>query len=163
MGDQSLHKLMFSGPPFWAQKGPRAFGAPDPDLGLQKWGLGSKISKLGNQQPCRIHSQCPKRGHMLQVMAPTMSGLGPKFGVENWFKSGGKTGSNLRPWTLPNCGRGLQNQDFRIFGKSGKFGPQVASIWGAMGSKMASIWRLRSQVKSRAVARSLQEASGSPG
>ena len=44
----------------------------------------------------------------------------------------------------------------------GQFGPQFGCIWGAMGSKMASIWRLRSHVKSRAVARSLQEASGSP-
>ena len=58
---------------------------------------------------------------------------------------------------------GCPKSRFSHFEKSDKFGTQFGSIWGAMGSKMASIWRLSSHVKSRAVARSLQEASGSPG
>ena len=105
--------------------------------------------------------QCPKRGHMLQVMAPNhVRGGAPNLGWKIGSNLRGEIGSNLRPWTLPNCGRGLRNQGFRILRKSGNFGPQFGSIWGAMGSKIASIWRLRSHVKSRAVATSLHETSG---
>ena len=91
-----------------------------------------------------------------------MSGVGPQiWGGKllqilgaNWFKSETLGPSKLCEWS--------PKSKFSHFGKSGKFGTQFGSMWGAMGSKMASIWRLRSHVKSRAVARSLQEASGSP-
>ena len=46
MGDQSLHKVMFFGPPFWAQKGPRAFQALALGLGAPKMGSGVKNIKV---------------------------------------------------------------------------------------------------------------------
>ena len=48
-------KTCFSGPHFGPPKGARAFGDPDLDLGLQKWGPGLKISKLRVEKPCRTH------------------------------------------------------------------------------------------------------------
>ena len=60
----------------------------------------------------------------------TMSGVGPNFGVDNWFKSGGQIGSNLRPWALPNCVRGLQNQGFRILGNRASSAPNLAPFGG---------------------------------
>ena len=62
-------------------------------------------------------------------------GWGPKFGVENWFKSWGQIGSNLRPWALPNCVRGLQNQGFRILGNRANSAPNLAPFGGPWGAK----------------------------
>ena len=62
-------------------------------------------------------------------------GWGPKFGVENWFKSGGQIGSNLRPWALPNCVSGLQNQSFRILGNRANSAPNLAPFGGPWGAK----------------------------
>ena len=62
-------------------------------------------------------------------------GWGPKFGVENWFKSEGGNGSNLRPWTLRNCVRGLQNRGFRILGNRANSAPKLAPCGGPWGAK----------------------------
>ena len=59
-GTKPSTKLCFSGPLFGPPKGsapPRAYLW---GWGLQKWGPGSKISKLGNEKPCRIHRSLPQ-------------------------------------------------------------------------------------------------------
>ena len=71
VGGRSLHKVMFFGPPFWAQKGPRPSKTQIWGCGFQKLGLGSKISKLGNEKPCRIHRSMPQT-------EPYVASYGPK-------------------------------------------------------------------------------------
>ena len=62
LGYQSLHRIMFSGPPFSPKKGSQAFLGQDVGPGLQKWGPGSKISKLRVEKPCRIQWSMPQTG-----------------------------------------------------------------------------------------------------
>ena len=70
-GTKPSTKTCFSGPHFWPQKGDRAFGDPDLDLGLPKWGPGLKISKLRAEKPCRIHWSLPQT-------EPYVASYGPK-------------------------------------------------------------------------------------
>ena len=160
MGGQSLHKIMFSGPPFWAPKGPRGLRGPRPWPGAPKMGPGVKNIKVAGRKTMQNPLvNAPNGAICCKLWSQTMSGVGPKiwggklvqiWGA-NWFKS-----ETLGPSKLCD---GSPKSRFSHFGKSGKFGTQFGSIWGAMGSKMASIWRLRSHVKSRAVSRSLQGAA----
>ena len=62
---------VFEAPIFWPPKGPGPFLGQDVGSGLQKWGPGSKISKLGNQKPCRIHWSMPQT-------EPYVASYGPK-------------------------------------------------------------------------------------
>ena len=59
-GTNPSTKLCFSAPLFGPQKGPRAFLGQDVGPGLQKLVLGSKISKLRIEKPCRIHRSLPQ-------------------------------------------------------------------------------------------------------
>ena len=62
------------------QKGSRTFWDPDPDLGIQKWSLGVKIPKLGNETPCRIHRSMPQTEPYVASYGPKpFWGGGPKF------------------------------------------------------------------------------------
>ena len=53
MRNHFLHKIMFSGPPFFPKKGGRGQPGPKSRSGVQKWSPGSKIPKLRLEKPCR--------------------------------------------------------------------------------------------------------------
>ena len=75
-GTNPFTESCFSGPLFGSKKGPRAFLAQDVGSGLQKWGPGSKISKLRVEKPCRIQWSMPQMGPYVQVMAKNVLGVG---------------------------------------------------------------------------------------
>ena len=83
-GTNPSTKLCFSGPLFGPKKGPGPSKTQIWGWGLQKWGLGSKISKLGNQKPCRIHWSMPQ-------MEPYVASYGLKLG-------GSPPGAPGGPW-----------------------------------------------------------------
>ena len=73
--------LCFSGPLFGPKKGPRAFLGQDVGLGLQKCGLGPKLSKLRIEKPCRIHRSMPQTEPYVTSSGPKpFWGGGPKIG-----------------------------------------------------------------------------------
>ena len=106
VGDRSLHKVMFFGPPFWAPKGPQASQGLPLGLGAPKWGLRSNISKLGNQKPCRIHWSMPQTEPYVASYDPKpFWGGGPNFGGVNAFPLGNHSAPGATPLPLgqPLC------------------------------------------------------------
>ena len=110
VGDQSLHKVMFFGSPFWAPKGPP--GLPGPRCGVwapkcvagaPKMGLGQKYQSCVLKNHAEPTGRCPKRSHMLQVMAPNHFGVGAlNFGV-NPLPLGQLLGGCLVPFVGGVC------------------------------------------------------------
>ena len=68
-------KLCFSGPLFRPKKSPGPSRTQFWGWVLQEWGLSQKYQSWGMNNHAESTSQCPKRSHMLQVMAPNHFGV----------------------------------------------------------------------------------------
>ena len=89
VGDQSLHKVMFFGPPFWAQKGPRASQALDLGLGAPKMGSGVKNIKVGDSKTMQNPLvNAPNGAICCKLWPQTILGWGPQILGGNPFLLG---------------------------------------------------------------------------
>ena len=80
MGDQSLHKVMFFGPPVWAQKGPRASqGLP---LGLGSPKMASRVKKIKVRESKTMQNllvNAPNGAICCKLWPQTVFGWGPQI------------------------------------------------------------------------------------
>ena len=104
MGDQSLHKVMFFGPPFWAPKGPLGLWAPRPGPGAPKMGSGAENIKVGEsntmQNPVVV---APNGAICCKLWPQNILGWGANFlGATSSLEATPLTlGQSLRPWGNP--------------------------------------------------------------
>ena len=107
MGDQSLQKVMIFGPLFLGPK--RAPGLPGPTSGVggSKHGVRSQTyQSQGIKNHAEFTGQCPKRSHLLRVMAPTILGWESQILGGNHSAPGATPltqGQPICPWGNPSA------------------------------------------------------------
>ena len=90
VGDRSLHKVMFFGPPFLDAKTAPGLPGPRSGIGGYKNGVrGQKYQSWTMKNPAESTGQCPKRGHTQGHMLQVMANFVLVAGGHHFFSGGG--------------------------------------------------------------------------